>query len=115
MYRKDPRPATIFERKYIEANYQKAKENIIEYETKLQKEYDKLTFWQRVNILNDKHMKLHSNLLFCTNYRESLNGVRSALESPDYFGLDIEDYKFIRYWANCTSDSDGEGSGELPT
>lgn len=100
MYRKDPRPATIFERKYIEANYQKAKENIMEYEAKLQKEYDKLTFWQRVNILNDKHMKLYSKLLFCTNYKESLNGVRSALESPDYFGLDIEDYKFIRYWVN---------------
>lgn len=109
MYNKDPRPATIFERKYIEDNYQKAKENIAKYEAKLQKEYNELTFWQRVNILNDKHMKLHSNLLWCNDRKAVLNGVRSALESPDYFGLDIDDYQFIKYWANHTSDSNGEG------
>lgn len=108
MYRKDPRPATIFERKYIEDNYQKAKENIVEYRAKLQKEYDKLTFWQRVNILNDKHMELYSKLLWCDDYKASLNGVRSALESPDYFGLDIDDYKFIRHWANLLGEDEYE-------
>ena len=40
LYRKNPRPATIFERKYIEDNYQKVKENIAKYEAKLQKEYN---------------------------------------------------------------------------